>query len=87
MEMNKYKYCTEPKWDEKATDEWVTHGGYHSAAEEICEGRDATFAEYPDKQFVWVLKEGHDTPRKFTVYAESIRQYSAREETGEELTR
>lgn len=74
-----YMYSFDPKWDQQwanqfITDEWT---GYHQAAEMICEESDCNSAEYPDEQAVWVLDKTHTVPRRFVVYAEMRRYYSA----------
>jgi len=81
MKTFKYLYTFEDKWpeDTKWLSSFKSTRGYHDAAESICEEDHCNSAEYPDVDNVWLLSEGHDTPRRFRVYAETRRHYSASE--------
>jgi hypothetical protein len=76
-----YLYCLRDTWEERLAGRVSEfHGGYHAVAEHIAETEDCDSGEYPDERTVWVKDITHDVPRKFTVYAETVRQYDARED-------
>lgn len=77
--MSKYLYSIDDKFDPEWVNVYYTYADYDLAAEEIAERTDCQCAEYPDEQVIWLMREGDILPRRFKVYAEHRRHYSASE--------
>ena len=71
------------EWCEDSWEEWSApcYTDLTTLAEELCEHQDAQDGEYPDEQIVWIKTGEEATPKKFKVFAEMTRSYSARQET------
>lgn len=78
MEKHTYKYRFSD-WTPGEWEEWTTEDGYHYAAERICESYDNRKVDFPDERVITLQDLKHDTPRKFMVYAETVREYEANE--------